>query len=84
MGVSSELLVPAGEFVLWDSLVPGIFVKVGGVRRALNLRQDGRSQAPSLQAVPVKTLKTRRDIQIRSEEIKLLEALQSSLGRGVD
>ena len=58
MGVSLELLVPAGEFVLWDSLVPGIFVKVGGVRRALNLRQDGRSQAPSLQAVPVKTLQT--------------------------
>ena len=55
-----ELLVPAGEFVLRDSLVPGIFVEVGGVRRALDLRQDGRSQAPGLQTVPVKTLKTTR------------------------
>ena len=57
---TSELLVPAGEFILWDGLVPGIFVKVGGVRRALNLRQDGRSQAPGLQTVPVETLKTPR------------------------
>ena len=55
---SSELLVPAGEFVRGHRLVSGIFVEVRGVRRALNLRQDRRSQAPSLQPVPVESLET--------------------------
>ena len=70
----SELLVPAGEFVGGDGLVPGVFVEVGGVSRALDLGQDGRSQAPCLQTVPVKTLKTTRytislSLSLRSRDL---------------
>ena len=55
-----EVFVPAGALVSRHHLVPGVLVKVGGVRRALDLGQDGGSQAPGLQTVPVKTLETTR------------------------
>ena len=76
---SSELLVPPRGLVRGHGLVPGVLVEVGGVRRALDLGQDGRSEAPRLQAVPVEPLQTDQrytiSFDLRRSQMEILEEI---------
>jgi len=54
---SLEVLVPAGQLVSRNVLVPGVLVEVGGVGLSHHAGQDGGDQAPTVQTLPIKALK---------------------------